>query len=299
MHLRYVHYFLAVAESLSFTRAAENLHISQPALSQHIKALEENLSTQLFDRSGRQIRLTDAGEVYLQYIRRAFQALNEGKRAVHDLADLSRGSIKLAVTPTFVTYFIGPMTNILYNKYPHIHLNIQSATQDKIEYMLMNDEIDIGIGFDESHSPNISTIPLLIERLALVVSSNHALANREFINLDELHQYPMVLLNQKFATRVQIDDHFRHIGVHLQAHTEVDSISAIIEIISRTPLVTIIPENIPRHNNDLVAIPLPDKQFERTAIIMRRKDAWQSVAITEFISLATELAHELEKITTV
>ncbi len=295
MHLRYVHYFLAVAESLSFTRAAEKLHISQPALSQHIKALEENLSTQLFDRSGKKIRLTDAGEVYLQYIRRAFQALNEGKRAVHDLADLSRGSIKIAVTPTFITYFIGPMTNILYNKYPHIHLNIQSTTQDKIEYMLMNDEVDIGIGFDESHSPNISTIPLLVERLALVVSKNHVLANRQSITLEELYEYPMVLLNQKFATRVQINDHFRHIGIHLEAHTEVDSISAIIDIISQTPLVTIIPENIPRHNSNLVAIPLPNKQFERTAIIMRRKDAWQSVAITEFIALAKELALELEK----
>lgn len=295
MHLRYVHYFLAVAESLSFTRAAEKLHISQPALSQHIKALEENLSTQLFDRSGKKIRLTDAGEVYLQYIRRAFQALNEGKRAVHDLADLSRGSIKIAVTPTFITYFIGPMTNILYNKYPHIHLNIQSTTQDKIEYMLMNDEVDIGIGFDESHSPNISTIPLLVERLALVVSKNHVLANRQSITLEELYEYPMVLLNQKFATRVQINDHFRHIGIHLEAHTEVDTISAIIDIISQTPLVTIIPENIPRHNSNLVAIPLPNKQFERTAIIMRRKDAWQSVAITEFIALAKELALELEK----
>lgn len=295
MHLRYVHYFLAVAESLSFTRAAEKLHISQPALSQHIKALEENLSTQLFDRSGKKIRLTDAGEVYLQYIRRAFQALNEGKRAVHDLADLSRGSIKIAVTPTFITYFIGPMTNILYNKYPQIHLNIQSTTQDKIEYMLMNDEVDIGIGFDESHSPNISTIPLLVERLALVVSKNHVLANRQSITLEELYEYPMVLLNQKFATRVQINDHFRHIGIHLEAHTEVDSISAIIDIISQTPLVTIIPENIPRHNSNLVAIPLPNKQFERTAIIMRRKDAWQSVAITEFIALAKELALELEK----
>ncbi len=295
MHLRYVHYFLAVAESLSFTRAAENLHISQPALSQHIKALEENLGTQLFDRSGRKIRLTDAGDVYLQYIRKAFQAMNEGKRAVHDLADLSRGSIKVAVTPTFITYFIGPLTNLLYEKCPHIHLQIQSATQDKIEHMLIHDEIDIGIGFDESHSPNISAEPLLSERLALVVSKNHSLATRQTIALEELQNHPMVLLNQKFATRVQIDDHFRRIGIHLQAHTEVDSISAIIEIIRQTPLMTIIPENIPRHNDNLIAIPLPNKQFERTAIIMRRKDAWQSVAVVEFIHLAKTLAKQLEK----
>lgn len=294
MHLRYVHYFLAVAESLSFTRAAENLHISQPALSQHIKLLEEDLGTKLFDRSGRKIRLTDAGAVYLQYIQRAFQALNEGKRAIHDIADLSRGTIRLAVTPTFITYFIGPLANQIYENYPHIHLHIQGTTQDKIEYMLVHDEIDIGIGFDESHSPNISAEPLLIEKLALVVSSNHLLAKQQCITIDELHHYPMVLLNQKFATRVQIDDHFRHIGIHLQAHTEVDSISAIIEIIKKTPLVTIIPENISKHNRDLVSIPLPDKQFERTAILMRRKDAWQSMAVIEFTRIAKELAHTMK-----
>lgn len=286
MHLRYVRYFLAVAESLSFTRAAEILHVSQPALSQHIKSLEEDLGTQLFDRSGRQIRLTDTGEVYLEYIRKAFQALNEGKRAIHDIADLSRGNIRLAVTPTFITYFIGPLSKQLYELYPNIHLQIQSATQDKIEHMLLHDEIDVGIAFDESHSPNIIAEPLLTERLALVVSNHHPLADRSYITIEELHDYPLVLLNQNFATRVQIDDHFRHIGIHLQAHTEVDSISAILEIIRQTSLVTIIPENITRHKQDLIAIPLPGEQFERTAILMRRKDAWQSVAMKAVMEIA-------------
>lgn len=286
MHLRYARYFLAVASSLSFTRAAEILHVSQPALSQHIKLLEEDLGTQLFDRSGRQIRLTDTGEVYLEYIRKAFQALNEGKRAIHDIADLSRGNIRLAVTPTFITYFIGPLSRQLYERYPNIHLQIQSATQDKIEHMLLNDEIDVGIGFDESHFPNITAEPLLTERLVLVVAENHILAKNMSISIQELHNYPLVLLNQNFATRVQIDDHFRHIGIHLQAHTEVDSISAILEIIQQTSLATIIPENISRHKPNLIVIPLPGEQFKRTAVLMRRKDAWKSVAIAAFIDIA-------------
>lgn len=296
MHIRYAKYFLAVAETLSFTRAAELLHISQPALSQHIKSLEADLGTQLFDRSGRQIRLTDTGEVYLQYIRRAFQALNEGKRAIHDIADLSRGTIRLAVTPTFITYFIGPLSNQLYVLYPNIHLHIQTTTQDKIEHMLLHDEIDIGIGFNESHSPNISAEHLLTERLALVVHKHHPLASRIAVTLEEINDYPLVLLNQHFTTRLEIDDHFRHLGVHLQAHTEVDSISAILEIIRQTSLVTIIPENIPKHKSDLNAIQLPGHQFERQAILMRRKDAWQSAAMTEFLKIAKTVAQQIEGI---
>ena len=88
---RHTHYFLAVAEHHGFTRAAAALHVSQPALSQQIRQLEEALGVQVFDRSGRLTRLTDAGEVYLRYARSALQALEEGKRAIHDVEALSRG----------------------------------------------------------------------------------------------------------------------------------------------------------------------------------------------------------------
>ena len=96
MLARHIQYFLAVAEHLSFTKAAAALHVSQPALSQQVRQLEESLGAQLFDRSGRTTRLTDAGDVYLLYARRAYQELQEAKRAIHDVSDLSRGSLRVA-----------------------------------------------------------------------------------------------------------------------------------------------------------------------------------------------------------
>lgn len=86
---RHINYFLAVAEHGSFTRAASALHVSQPALSQQIRQLEESLGVPLFDRSGRTIRLTDAGEVWRQYASRALQELGAGKRAIHDVANMN------------------------------------------------------------------------------------------------------------------------------------------------------------------------------------------------------------------
>lgn len=293
IHLRYVRYFLAVAEHQSFTRAAEALHISQPALSQHVKALEESLGVQLFDRSGRNIRLTDTGQVYLHHVQLAFQALNEGQRAIHDLEDLSRGSIRIAVTPSFITYFIGPLMAELYTRYPNITVQLQESSQDKIENMLLKDEIDIGIAFDESDSPNITAETLLTEKLTLVVATNHPLAKRHSVVLDELKGENFVLLSRKFATRVQIDHHFRQVGLHFQVHMEVDSINAIIAIIRRTSLLTIIPGNIPSLDDGLVAIPLPDPQLTRTAILMRRQDAWQSTAVKAFIQVAKDVAYTI------
>lgn len=123
--------FLAVAEHGSFTRAASALHVSQPALSQQIRQLEESLGVPLFDRSGRTIRLTDAGEVWRQYASRALQELGAGKRAIHDVADLTRGSLRIAVTPTFTSYFIGPLMADFYARYPGITLQLQEMSQEK------------------------------------------------------------------------------------------------------------------------------------------------------------------------
>src|SRR5215475_3364926 len=104
MLLRHVRYFLAVADAGNFTRAAETLHVSQPTLSQQIRQLEETLDAPLFDRSGRTVRLTDAGEAYHVYARRAMQDLEAGRRAIHDVGELTRGNLRLAMTPTFTPY---------------------------------------------------------------------------------------------------------------------------------------------------------------------------------------------------
>lgn len=99
MLLRHIRYFLAVAEQGNFTRAAESLHVSQPTLSQQIKQLEDTLGAPLFDRSGRAVRLTDAGEAWMRYARLALQDLDAGARAIHDVATLARGHLRLAMTP--------------------------------------------------------------------------------------------------------------------------------------------------------------------------------------------------------
>ena len=109
MLLRQLSYFIAVAEHCGFSRAAAALHVSQPALSQQIRQLEAMLEVQLFDRSGRRIRLTDAGDIWLEYARRALRELEEGRRALHDAEDLQHGKLRIAMTPTFTTYMLGPL----------------------------------------------------------------------------------------------------------------------------------------------------------------------------------------------
>lgn len=285
---RHTHYFLAVAEHHGFTRAAAALHVSQPALSQQIRQLEETLGVQLFDRSGRTTRLTDAGEVYLRYAHSALQALEEGKRAIHDVEDLSRGTLRVAVTPTFTAWFIGPLLAEFYARYPNVTIQLQEMSQDRIEEKLVNDELDVGIAFDEVHSADIDALPLLTENLALVVANHHPLSAQASVDLCVLNDEKLILLNAEFATREQIDRYCRQAGLRPQILMEVNSISAVLELVRRTGLSTLLPAPVAAQRHDLQAISLTPQLLERKAVLMQRKGAWRTAAARAFVAMAQE-----------
>ncbi|MCX5589856.1 transcriptional regulator CynR [Alcaligenes endophyticus] len=286
MLLRHLHYFQAVAQYNSFTRAAKALHVSQPALSQQIRQLEEHLGAQLFDRQGRTVRLTDAGEVYLRYARQALQDLEAGRRALHDVSDLSRGSLRIAVAPTFASYLLGPLVEAFYRRYPNVTLTIQEMLQERVETQLLEDELDIGIAFDRPTSNAVQFRPLLVETLALVVNRTHALAERKTIDRSALEQESLVLLTREFATRRQIDRYCHEHDLALHVQMESNSLNAITEVVRRTGLSTLLPAAIAANNEYLLALNLEPAAPQRSAILMQRKGAYQSAAMSAFIELA-------------
>lgn len=293
---RQVRYFLAVAEQESFTRAAAALHVSQPALSQQVRLLEESLGVQLFDRTGRTTRLTDSGEVYLQYVRRASQEFLEAKRALHDVDDLSRGSLRVAVTPTFTTYLVGPLVEAFHSRYPSISLNLREISQEHMENLLLSDEIDVGIAFSGTPTADLDLDSLLVETLALVVRAGHPLASERSVGLDALSAESLVLLSAEFATRDQIDRFCRQHSIQPRVRIEVNSISAVVEIVRRTSLSTLLPATIAFAHQDLKAIALDPVRLERTAVLMQRRHGYRSAAAKTFVALAKEVAAGLEGI---
>ena len=286
MILRHINYFLAVAKHESFTRAAASLYVSQPALSQQIKQLEETLGTTLFDRSGRSVKLTDAGEVYARYAHKALQDLEEGRRALHDVQNLSRGALRIAITPTFTTYLIGPLIKAFHNLYPNITLSIQEMSQEQMEKQLLDDEFDVGIAFAEVHSAEIETQTLLVETLALVVNKDHPLARHQVIDLQTLSEQSLVLLSHEFITRGQIEHYCRQHSIKPQVLMEANSLSAVLEIIHHTQLTTLLPSNIVSNRDELIAIALAPSLLQRTAVLLQRKGAYQNAATKAFIHLA-------------
>ncbi|MFJ3910688.1 transcriptional regulator CynR [Streptomyces vinaceus] len=291
LELRHLRYLLAVAGHGSFTRAAEELHISQPTLSQQIKQLERTVGVQLLDRTGRAVRLTDAGAAFVPYARRALQDLAAAERAVLDVADLSRGSLRLAMTPTFTAYLLGPLAARLHARHPGITLNVKEMTQDQLESALLADAVDLGIAFRGAHLPGIGATGLFTETLGLVVGPEHPHAGRtEPLPVSELPTCPLALLSEDFATREHIDAHFRRHRVAPRIAVEADSISALTEIVRRTGLATVLPDALTRGDTPLHPVPLAPALPARTVVLLRRESAYEGAAVRAFTALARQWA---------
>ncbi|MDK0523796.1 transcriptional regulator CynR [Streptomyces sp. ML-6] len=287
--IRHLRYLLAVAEHANFTRAAEDLRISQPTLSQQIKQLERAVGVQLLDRTGRTVRLTDAGETYVHYARHALRDLAAAERAVMDVADLSRGHLRLAVTPTFTAYLVGPLTAELHARHPGITLTLREMTQDHIEAGLLADETDLGIAFHGPHLPGIGAAELFTETLGLVTGLPHAGDRGRPLPVRDLAEHRLALLSGDFATRGHIDAYFSAHGIEPRIVVEANSVQALTEIVERTPLVTVLPDAITHDNPRLVPVPLDPALPARTVTLLRREGAYRSAAARAFTRLARDL----------
>ncbi|MFI5979820.1 transcriptional regulator CynR [Streptomyces sp. NPDC051555] len=285
--LRHLRYLLAVAEQGSFTRAAEELRVSQPTLSQQIRQLERSVGVQLLDRSGRTVRATDAGAAYLHYARRALRDLAAAERAVLDVADLSRGALRLAMTPTFTAYLLGPLAAQLHRQHPGIGLDVKEMTQAQLESGLLADELDLAIAFAGPHLAGIGATELFTERLGLVVGDSHPLAGRTApLPAADLARCDLALLSGEFATRSHIDGYFAAQRVAPRIAVEANSLGALTEIVRRTPLATVLPDALARDRPDLHPVDLAPALPVRTVVLLRRESAYESAAARAFTALA-------------
>ncbi|MFP1558272.1 LysR substrate-binding domain-containing protein [Escherichia coli] len=215
--------------------------------------------------------------------------MGAGKRAIHDVADLTRGSLRIAVTPTFTSYFIGPlMADFYVRATPASRSGRQEMSQEKIEDLLCRDELDVGITFAPVHSPELEAIPLLTESLALKTWRNiiRWLPVKQ-VALSRLHDEKLVLLSVEFATREQIDHYCEKAGLHPQVVIEAQPTRGS-GWIRRTSLSTLLPAAIATQHDGLKAISLAPPLLERTAVLLRRKNSWQTAAAKAFLHMALE-----------
>jgi LysR family cyn operon transcriptional activator len=241
IELRQLRYLLAVAEETHFTRAAEKIFISQPALSQQIQALESEVGTVLVERSKRGVRLTSAGEILCHHARRVITELEEAKVAIEELEGLQRGELRVGVVQTVNDYLAPMLATRFAQLHPHIRLSIEELSSDEIELRLGSGDLQLGLGFIPTADANIQVDPLFEERLVLIVRQDHALAQQTAVAVHALDAMPMVMLSNTFCTRRLWEEKARLASAQPQVVMEMNTVSSILSVVERTGLATVLP----------------------------------------------------------
>ena len=242
MELRHLRYFKVVAELQHFHKAAEKLHITQPALSNQIKQLEEELQSKLFERVGRGVKLSENGALVLSS---AIKILNEVtllKEAISERESGRAGSLKIGVLQSINSLYLRSLVAEFDRNNPNISLQIEELTNYKIEQKITSGDLDIGIGFIlQKDYPEIDCERLFDENWKLILSPSHAnLAND--IMAGKPHSLKAILLSDYFETRRIVDNYFADNQIKYTNVTEVNTISSILDLVEGGASFSILPE---------------------------------------------------------
>jgi DNA-binding transcriptional LysR family regulator len=240
MELRLLEYFLEVCDELHFSRAAENLGISQPTLSHQIRLLESRLNTTLFDRSGRQIKITESGKILLAHSMSIFQKIKQANIEINELNNAERGKLTIGCSGNHLLY-----SSIVsfHKEFPKIELSVfDTATQDSI-HKIIQDEFDLAVTFLPVDHPNINCVKLCESELIVITSFKNDLANIDTIELEQLQNLPLFLLQKNFMIRKMIDDHCNRIGVHLKPVVELSDLTSLLQMTIKNKGITILPSH--------------------------------------------------------
>jgi DNA-binding transcriptional LysR family regulator len=226
--LRQFEVFLAVAKAGSFRVAAETMHLSQPALSQHVAEMERQLGARLFDRLGRKVALTEAGRILEEHALRLFASLASAREAVADLGELKRGSLVIGASTTPGVYVLPGIIATFQQRYPQVGLSLRIDNSALIEERIRRNEVDLGIVGGHPLRPGEECVTAgLLDELVLIVSPKHPWARRREIQPALVAGQRLLVREEGSATRQVTERALQRAGGHINASMELGHTEAI------------------------------------------------------------------------
>lgn len=239
MELDQLRYFLKVAEVGSFTRASEQLAMSQPALSRSIQRLEEELGQPVFERKSRSVSLTDSGKLLQARSQQILALVEDTKAEICD--DGESGRIRVGAIPTIAPYFLPELLQRFSRKFPEASLLVQEETTDKLIKSCSQGELDLAILALPIPAKYLDVEELFEEELMLVLPPEHALAKVEKIRLADIEPYPFVLLDEAHCLTDNIVSFCRQRSFHPVAMERTSQLAMVQELVSLSHGVSMVP----------------------------------------------------------
>lgn len=239
VNLRQLRSLVTIARRGSFTRAARDLHLSQPALTVQMRQLEDALGVRLLDRNTRAVKLTALGQQILPIFERALGDIDMAVASTR-LSEASIGLVSVAALPSMCSTLLPEAMAKFAIQYPGIAVRLREAGARRLSVLVVEEEVEFGIGIVEHPHPQLETIPFLTDHLVAVVPSGHALSKRRSIAPADLAPYPMIALETQYSVRSLSDAVLRAASAAKPPAHEVAFISTAIGMVRAGLGITVV-----------------------------------------------------------
>lgn len=283
--------FRAVAELGNFRKAAESVHISQPAFSRRIEKLEQALGVRLLERTTRRVNLTAVGRDFDRQLHHILDALDTTLLGIRGVAATRMGEVTIACVPSAVNYFLSGVITQYHKRYPKIRVKIIDDSANEVLLAVARGEADFGLNFIGSQEADVEFEPLLEEQFVAACRRDHPLAKKKQVRWTELAQYDYISAGKTSGNRLLIDQALAGLPGQPQSMYETQHGTTMIGLVEAGLGVAVVPSMaMPGSDHPLLmSVPLIDPVIKRKMGLIRRRSTVLSPAAQQFYALCAEL----------
>lgn len=221
--------FSIVGKNASFSQAAKELYMTQPAVSQSISQLERELDTRLFNRTPRGVTLTDEGRILFEYVNSAISLIDGAEEKLLEFKNLTAGELKIGVGDTISRYYLLPFLESFHNKYPKIRFRIINGTTHELCAILKTGDVDIAICNFPIEDPGLEQLPCIEIEDIFVCGDKYKILLNKPLSFEQLKKLPLIFLEQTANSRVYVEEYLLTRGVQIEPEFELGSYDLLLD----------------------------------------------------------------------
>lgn len=289
MNLNQLKVFCEVVERNGFTRAAEALYLTQPAVSRQVRELEKHFGVELFEQIGKRIYPTEAGNTLYTYARQVFHTLDDLEVEVNQLKGLKAGHLRIAASATAGTYLLPSLLGRFTRKYPGVEVTLEIHNSQQVEQRLLEyQQLDLGVIEQPVHEDALYSVPFLTDELVVIVSADHPFAGRETISVAELRDERFILREEGAGTRTLLDEEFARLDIRMKTAMQLGGAAAVKQAVAAglgISVVSVRAIQLELAAGTLKAVRCPEMRLTRDVRYVHHRDKRLSRAASAFLDI--------------
>lgn len=286
MDVRDLQVFLSVARHLNYTRAGEEVSLSQPSVSVRMRQLEHDLGLKLFEQLGKKVALTEAGQLLVPYATRVIAAIADAREAMEELQGLERGSVRIGASTTPGMYLIPRTIAHFKRRYPKIEVHLAVKDTREIEEGVIRNEFDFGFVGGHLAGDEVTVLPWITDELVLIVPVGHRLGGQRIVKPQDLSHEQFVFREQGSATRAVVANHLRKFRIKAEAVMEIanpESVKKAVQSGLGIAFISAFAVETELQAKTLIAVKIQNLEIHRELKIVYRRDKHLNPAAKAFL----------------